>query len=221
MTTTAVQPATDPDEPAEAVNLPYPVRDDLRPMAQQMRPEEEETSPRAHFLKKGEEVWKCPPQQYLSQVAISPDGQAHSLFSGRKLDRRPPGQSAGGRSEAERGSWRVRTTETPWGPKKESAPKRDRQLTGNPVWSADSRYVYYADAGGRMFRYDGQSVSVETLPFQGQSPAPTPDNSQIVFVRAHPSAKVETPGATGRRRSERDSPGQPDDSKAPGRGASA
>ena len=160
-TTTPVQPATDPDEPAEAVNLPYPVRDDLRPAAQQMRPEEAETpSPRARFLKKGEEVWKCPQAQLHSQVAISPDGQHIAYFQGGKLIAGPLAnpQAVEARPNEEIAGFGPGVA----GGKKESAPKRDRQLTGNPVWSADSRYVYYADAGSRSLCEEGRHCGCGT-----------------------------------------------------------
>lgn len=193
-TATTVEPETEREEPVEAVNLPYPVRDDLRANDRQVGQEEEEAnSSRARFLKKGKEVWKCPSGQTVSQVAMSADGQQIAYFQGDKL--------IAGSLDSPQAIEKTPPNSSPWAPvpvQKPRAPRlqRDRNLVGTPAWSADGRYVYYSDAGGRVFRYDSQNSAIETLALNGHDPVPIPGNAdRIVLVRSQPIAKVETPGA--------------------------
>lgn len=186
---TELPPDTAPDEPAEAVNLPYPVRDDLRQAALPRRPKEDEpVSPRDRFLRKSQEVWKCPTEQFLPRVALSPDGQYLAYFQGDNLI---AGSLANPQSVTpdEEKQFAV--------PGGNAAGARDHRLVGDPTWSADSRHVYCADVGGRLWRYNVREIGVEVLRFRGQSPVPIPgDPDRIVFVRSRPVAKVETPGMT-------------------------
>src|SRR5205807_6350816 len=72
---------------------------------------------------------------------------------------------------------------------------------GAPSWSPDNHFVYCADCGGHLVRYDLQSsrpdglAESQVLPFDGESPAPLPTEAEkLVFVRAQPRPKLGVPG---------------------------
>jgi tetratricopeptide (TPR) repeat protein len=179
-------PDDDPDpEPGlnAANNLPYPVKEDLRPETKRA-PEDGPERPRQRFLKLSQEVWKSPRDHSPASIAVSPDGLRLAYFSGSDLVTGPfvnvqKFEIAGaGQANNKRG------------------PDRVHQLVGFPTWSADSLNIYVASAGGRMYRFNCDNQQVEKLPFLGQLPAPVPtDPDRIVFVQYEAELKAEGAGS--------------------------
>lgn len=196
--------------------LPFPTQADL---AQQDRqpvfPGEEPPPPpgqarttRDRLLARGREVWKNPGGGFYTVVTVSPDGQNLACIDGDELLVGPPGNL---RSLAPPAPGMAPRPGMPPGPAMPGGPpqgpfgglrKPTPQPVGVPTWSADSRYVFFADVGGRMYRCDILANNLLTLPFQGDSPAPLPpagqaqgEPSKIVFVRSKAVAKADAPGA--------------------------
>src|SRR5262249_14173501 len=70
------------------------------------------------------------------------------------------------------------------------------RLAGVPVWSTDSRFVYFANIAGRIQQYDVQNDRSKTLLVRGEWPAVIPTDPQaLLLVRGRPAPKVDMPGA--------------------------
>lgn len=168
------------DDGPNAVNLPYPVTEDLKEVARPA-PGDRPDRPRDRFLKTTQELWKSPRGQHVGQVVVSPDGSRLTYFGGSSL-------VAG----AVENPNRIEVFADENGDRQPQRHHREQQLAGQPTWSADSRYVYFATAGGVLQRYDVENNQLEKLPFLGQSPAPVPgDPDRIVFTRYLPTVKTE------------------------------
>lgn len=184
--TTPLQDEPVPDDGPNAVNLPYPVKEDLKAVAERPVGDPQER-PRARFLKLSQEVWKSPRNQGVVHVLVSPDGQNFAYFNGVNLVAGPFNNP--------------QVVEVLSGGAGEKAPVRDgvnreQQLVGMPAWSSDSRSVYFSTAGCRMYRYDCENNRLETLSFRGQLPVPMPgDPERVVFVRFRSAPKSDAPGS--------------------------
>ncbi|MBY0526675.1 MAG: hypothetical protein K2R98_24980 [Gemmataceae bacterium] len=178
----------EPADPAEAARLPYPVTEDLRKPLGQAEKTRTQPTPRDRFVNKSRQAWKVPRDHFISELSVSPDGAQLAYFQGADLVAGPLNSPRLVELEAQR-----RETQSNGTPARRDS---TLYLTGAPLWSPDSRHVYFGDAGGRLMRYDVQNQTLENLPFRGYSPAPLPGAPErIVFVRAISGIKVEGPGA--------------------------
>lgn len=184
-----------PDKPVgDPANLPYPVREDPRQsIGMGAEPADPQGTPRARFLRVGKEIWRCPPEYSPSQVAVTPDGMYMAFLSGTKLLVGPLNNLREvDELQPRNNNPRVSPPPPPLVRREDQAVSR---LIGIPAWSADSRYVYFATAGGRLRRFDTQQQVLETLPFRGTWPAPWQrDANKVIFVRTQPAAKLDAPG---------------------------
>jgi Tol biopolymer transport system component len=191
-TTVPVQPAgeldPDPDPGLNAANLPYPVKEDLRFMPKAAPPDKDKRQ-REQFLKLSQEVWKSPREHALGNIAVSPDGMRLAYFLGSDLVAGPFGNVQKFEIGPQRQGNENRDVDAV------AANRRVYQLVGFPTWSADSQSIYFASAGGRIYRFNCDTQQVEKLPFLGQLPAPMPnDPDRLVFVRYEAELKADGAG---------------------------
>jgi hypothetical protein len=148
-------------------------------------------SARARFLKLGREAWKGSREYaHVRDIVVSPDGLSLAFVSGGKLIAGPLSAPEVVDLEAPPPTQYAPTRKTP--PPKSAGDRRELHPTGSPSWSADSRFVYFATAGGRMCRYAPRERLLETLTAFGRSPVPLPDNTgQIVYLRPKPGPKID------------------------------
>jgi tetratricopeptide (TPR) repeat protein len=192
-----------PPAPVDNGNLPYPTHDDLRQLSlrpdfqRQAAPADPKKSARERFLRKGREVWKCPQQYYVNQVAVAPDGQHVAFFQGtnlvagafnnlRVIDNPDQVNKPG----VVRPAWQRGAVQQP------ARQQPEDRLAGVPIWSTDSRFIYFASIAGRVQRYDLINDRSETMAVRGEWPAVIPTEPQsLLLVRSRPSPKVDVPGA--------------------------
>jgi tetratricopeptide (TPR) repeat protein len=177
----------------EPPNPPYPVVQDMRPVGRPVVPGEEpeaepHKTPRQRFLDLTKEAWKAPPNSFPQEVNVSPDGRTVAYVDRQALFVGPldgEAQEVGGGDAPVAGRrGRGPSPATPTVP-----------VAGRPAWSADSRYVTFADHEGGLRRYDVQSQALETLPFPGDTPVPLPpDGQKLIFRRSRATPKVDLPG---------------------------
>jgi len=184
----AVDPDPEPEPGLNGANLPYPVKEDLR-SEPKLAPQDQDKRQRNLFLKLSQEVWRSPRDQSPGTIVVSPDGMRLAYFVGsdlvagpfgnlQKFSIAPPQQPNDNRSIDAF-----------------AANRRVHQLVGLPMWSADSQYIYFASAGGRIYRFNSDIQQVEKLPFLGQLPAPMPsDPDRLVFVRYDAELKADGSG---------------------------
>jgi Tol biopolymer transport system component len=207
-----VQANAEPDdaaEPADDPGLPYPVREDLRPPELARWPGQRPAgaggpgrSPRDRFLAKGEEVWKCPKRQFPSEVVVSADGMNIAFVAGDSLVVGPKENPAAvnanmfGGMAAMGGGPVAANPGGPWVFAGQPGQVASLHPAGLPAWSPDSASVYFADANGRIRRYQMAQANLQVLGVTGDSPAPLPPDAQrIAFVRSRPVPKVDAPGS--------------------------
>jgi tetratricopeptide (TPR) repeat protein len=185
-------PAADADEPP---NPPYPLVADLRPAGRPVPPgEERPNAPRQtardRFLALGKEVWTAPEEMFANELCVSPDGQSIAYLQGQALMVGPLAgeiQQVGSGSPAPPVRHRGPAVGRPPGPS-------DVRAVGMPVWSADGRLVYYADADGRLERYDVASHACQMLAFHGDSPVAVPGQpDKLIFRRSRAVPKADLP----------------------------
>ncbi len=180
----------DPDAPkVPRADLPYPSTEDLRrpvdhPDGNGKRP----LAARERFLNLGKEAWRGPRNSsFFTAPVISPDGGSVACFAGPQLIAGPLNApqviDLEGKKKQEEAELRPEAPAPP-----DTVKQRGLHLAGAPAWSADSAFVYFATAAGRIMRLKAQDSTVETLPVTGRLPAPLGDG--IVFVRSTPVAKV-------------------------------
>jgi tetratricopeptide (TPR) repeat protein len=171
-------------------DLPYPVREDLR-RSVDGEPAPAAPSPRQRFLKLTQLTWTAPSEQSPQRLSVSPDGQSlacfreHDLIIGpfnalQVIDLETPNEM---RQRSFRG--------VPPVPVETYKRKPELRPIGVPAWAADSQSVFFANAGGHMFRLTVADQILHPLDFRGHMPVPVPnDANKLVFVRSRPSAKV-------------------------------
>lgn len=187
-------------EETDDPNLPYPVVEDLRAPAREREPAGRDTA-RQRFLARSEEIWQNPKGHFPSVVIVSPDGQAlaypagNHVMAGPFLEPKLVGSAAetdaamaGGMGSGRMMMPGVRI------PQANSETARVRRVAGAPVWSADGQQVFFATAGGTVWR-GGHNSTSDRLPFRGAAPAPVPnDVNAVIVVRSQAGAKADSAG---------------------------
>ena len=178
----------DPDPaPANAVNLPYPVQDDLNWRNQRVEKPEAQTNPaRQAFQRLGAEVWKAPSEASYAELVVAPDGAQVAFFQGNQL-------VVGPFARPEKVELAVQQQQRRW--RGQPAPAQNGPVpTGAPAWSADSSKVYFACEDGLLRCYTLATQNLDVLPWRGDSPVAVGAN-QLVFFRSQPAPVVDAPGA--------------------------
>lgn len=177
----------DPDPTTNRRDLPYPTTEDLHHSVDAPAVPAVPTA-RERFLQLGKEVWKTPREYaYLPDMVVSPDGKQQAFFFGSNLivgslsspqviDLEAPSESNAAPGNK---------------PPAAALPRPDLHPAGLPSWSADSKFVYFANAGGRMFRLKTEDLSLEPLG-RGRSPVALPNEAkEMVYLRPRPVARVD------------------------------
>lgn len=191
--------AWDMAEPDEPPNAPYPLVADLRPAEVPPVPGEEKTEKpaatvRDRFLKLGELAWTATDDSGVQHVTVSPDGQHLAYLVGTQLFvgsfNGPPNAVGGGAGMGALPGGPGVGAAAPGGVMGGPGFDQSMQVTDRPVWSADSKYVYFAEMEGALLRYDPLTAGLENLGMNGDCPIPVNDTS-LVFRRWRPVPKAD------------------------------
>src|SRR5262249_5435075 len=151
------------EEGVDPQSLPYPIHADLRDLPAAEAAAAAKGIARERFLGLGQDVWQNPRGYYPNNVLISPDGQGLAYAAGENLVAGPiaapkelgdvpdPSAAGGTGPMVMTGPRGRRIMMTPGGPMVGQPSNPLRRLVGVPVWSADSREVYFARACGQLW----------------------------------------------------------------------
>jgi Tol biopolymer transport system component len=164
---------------ADQGNLPYPVKEDVPRIVQHELPA------RKRFLELAREIWKSPPGQYPTAVAVSGDGQNIAYIANQELLVGPfeaplkvgPGMPAFMAGPA--------------------MPDTKFKPAGTPIWSHVGGLLYVADADGHVRGFIGAPAWVTSFTCKGSAAAPLPGvpRNELVVVRSQSRPKADVPGS--------------------------
>jgi hypothetical protein len=168
------------------------------PVGRPVLPGEEPAQParkaaRERFLELGQEAWAVPDEGHFQQMSVSPSGQSIAYVS--KQQKLLIAAFAGGQAfDATVWGDAVAPGMGGLGPGKT---RKSPRALGQPAWSDDGRYLFYASMEGGLYRYDTQAHLLEPLPFSGWAPVTVPgDSSKLIVRRSRATLKADLPGGS-------------------------